>query len=606
MHKKKPQHKKNRFLKMVLFVFFLITLLFSGFLFFISHNLPSIEEIKKTGRKPSVMFENAQGHILTSYGDIYGETITPKDLPPHVIWAFLAAEDRRFYSHFGIDIFGIFRALSSNIFKKHSLQGASTITQQLAKNFLISTQRFDHSNRSLKRKIEEVMMSFWLEKTFSKDEILMMYLNRSYFGSGTLGIDAAARKYFGKSAKQLTIMESATLAGLLKAPSKYSPHHNPELALKRAKIVLKSMINAKFIKDETFSSPEFTTLDQGGSSIRYLFDWVLDSTPNLIGLINEDITITTTLDLYIQQQADHILKEFLTNNKINASQGAIIVLDKTGAVKAMVGGKNYRKSSFNRATQALRQSGSAFKFFVYLAALENGFEPSSLVEDKRRVYQKWSPKNYINQYAGTVSIRNAFAQSLNTVSVDLCDKVGTSKVIEMARRLGVTSAIPHNLSIALGSCDNTLLEMTCAYATVANMGQEVKPFGVLSIHTRNNKDLYKHDPQKPSQLIDVLVAQKMDDLLKEVVSSGTGKKAYIENMSLAGKTGTTQNHKDAWFIGYTDEYTIGVWIGNDDGSGMKKATGGSGPAAIFKNLVQNIHQNKNKSSIDAILKDLEN
>lgn len=223
MHKKKTQHKKNRFLKMVLFMLFLMSLLFLGFLFFISHNLPSIEEIKKTGRKPSVMFENSQGNILTSYGDIYGETISPKDLPPHVIWAFLAAEDRRFYSHFGIDIFGILRALSSNIFKKYSLQGASTITQQLAKNFLISTQRFDHSNRSMKRKIEEVMMSFWLEKTFSKDEILMMYLNRSYFGSGTLGIDAAARKYFGKSAKELTIMESATLAGLLKAPSKYSP-----------------------------------------------------------------------------------------------------------------------------------------------------------------------------------------------------------------------------------------------------------------------------------------------------------------------------------------------------------------------------------------------
>lgn len=366
------------------------------------------------------------------------------------------------------------------------------------------------------------------------------------------------------------------------------------------------MINAKFIKDETFPSPEFTTLDQGGSSIRYLFDWVLDSTPNLIGLINEDITITTTLDLYTQQQSVHILKDFLNNNKINASQGAIVVLDKTGAVKAMVGGKNYRKSSFNRATQALRQSGSAFKFFVYLAALENGFEPSSLVEDKRRVYQKWSPKNYINQYAGTVSVRNAFAQSLNTVSVDLCDKVGTSKVIEIARRLGITSPIPHNLSIALGSCDNTLLEMTCAYATIANMGQEIKPFGVLSIHTRNNKELYKHEFEKPSQLIDVLVAQKMDDLLKEVVSSGTGKKSYIENMNLAGKTGTTQNHKDTWFIGYTDEYTIGVWIGNDDGSSMKKATGGSGPAAIFKNLVQNIHQNKNKSSIEAILKDLEN
>ncbi len=604
MPKKKIQHKKNSFLKIVLFMLFLITILFSGFLLFISRNLPNIEEIKKTGRKPSITFENEQGNILTSYGDIYGETVTPKDLPPHVISAFLAAEDRRFYSHFGIDVFGISRALISNLFKKNSLQGASTITQQLAKNFLISTQRFDHSNRSIKRKIEEVMMSFWLEKTFSKDEILMMYLNRSYFGSGTLGIDGAARKYFGKSSKQLTVMESATLAGLLKAPSKYSPHNNPDLAIKRARLILKGMINSKFIKDEFFPSPEFTTLNQGGSSIRYLFDWIIDSIPNLIGLVNEDITITTTLDLHMQQQSDRILKDFLSTNKINASQGAIVILDKSGAVKAMVGGENYRKSSFNRVTQALRQSGSVFKIFVYLAALENGFEPSSLVEDKRRVYQKWSPRNYINQYKGTVSLRDAFAKSLNTVSVDLCDKVGIAKVIEMARRLGITSQIPHNLSIALGSCDNTLLEMTAAYATIANMGQEVKPFATIAIHTRNNKELYKNEFQKPSQSIDILVAQKMDDLLKEVISSGTGKKAYISNLAIAGKTGTTQNYKDAWFIGYTDDHTIGVWLGNDDGSPMKKQTGGLGPATIFKKIVQSI-QNNTTLSIESILLDLE-
>ena len=605
---RKKKRKQTKIWKIIFIIFSTLFLTGSGILFFIAQSLPSIDEIKKTGRRPSIIFQNDQGETISSYGDMYGELLSPKDLPPHVVGAILAIEDRRFYSHFGVDIFGIIRALYSNIIEKNSLQGASTLTQQLAKNFLISTERFNHSNRSMKRKIQELLLSLWLERNFSKDEILMMYLNRSYFGSGTLGIDAAAQKYFGKSAKTLNIMEGAVLAGLLKAPSKYSPHHNPELAIKRARTVISAMVEGGFIdaQKKIQNDPDFPTLEHSGSSVRYFFDWVLDTVPDLVGIINDDIIVSTTLDVRIQKQADTALKAYLKNNTGKASQGAVLVMDKYGAVKAMIGGASYRKSSFNRVTQAQRQSGSAFKLFVYLAALENGFEPSSLVEDKRRTYsKKWSPRNYGNQYLGTVSLSTAFAKSLNTVSVYLCNEIGPQTVIKMARRLGITSEIPVNLSIALGSCDNSLLEITSAYGTVSNMGQEMKPFGIISIKNRENQELYENKIETPSQILTTQIAGQMHELLTEVVQSGTGRKAGIPGINIAGKTGTTQNHKDAWFIGYTNDYVIGVWLGNDNGAPMKEVTGGKGPAIIFKEIIQYLNFEEPKGSIESILKEFE-
>ncbi len=606
--RKKKSKKTWKIWKILFIIFLSLGVICSGVLFVIALSLPSIDEIKKTGRRPAVIFQNDQGEVITSYGDMCGEMLSPKDLPPHVVQAFLAIEDRRFYSHFGIDVFGVLRALYSNIIEKNSLQGASTLTQQLAKNFLISTERFDHSNRSMKRKVQEVLLSLWLERNFSKDEILMMYLNRSYFGSGTLGIDAAAQKYFGKSARKLTLMEGAVLAGLLKAPSKYSPHHNPELAIKRARVVLGAMVAGGFIDEQVKMQPDpnFPALEHSGSSVGYFFDWVLDTVPDLVGIMNDDMTITTTMDIYIQKQADTALKNYLKNNAAKASQGAILVMDKYGAVKAMVGGASYRNSPFNRVTQAQRQSGSAFKLFVYLAALENGFELSSLVEDKRRTYgKKWSPRNYGNKYLGMVSLSTAFAKSLNTVAVDLCDQLGPQTVIKMARRLGITSNIPANLSIALGSCDNTLLELTSAYGTVSNMGQEMKPFGILSITNRKAELLHQQQTETPLQVLNTQVAGQMHELLTEVVQSGTGRKAGIPGISIAGKTGTTQNHKDAWFIGYTNDYVIGVWLGNDNGSPMKEATGGQGPAVIFKDIVQRLNTEEPKGSIESLLQELE-
>jgi penicillin-binding protein 1A len=307
----------------------------------------------------------------------------------------------------------------------------------------------------------------------------------------------------------------------------------------------------------------------------------------------------------IQKQADLALKNFLKNNKVKASQGAVLVLDNSGAIKAMVGGENYRKSPFNRATQAQRQSGSAFKLFVYLAALEQGYTASSLFEDKRRTYgKKWSPKNYKNQYLGTVSLSTAFAKSLNTVAVHLCDELGPASVIKMARNLGITSPIPPNLSIALGSCDNTLLELTSSYGVIANMGQEMRSFGILSIITRENQELYTHALEASSQVLDSAIAGQMHELLREVVENGTGRKAGIPGADISGKTGTTQNHKDAWFIGYTNTHIIGVWIGNDNGSPMKEATGGSGPTIIFKDIVQKINSGEERGSIESILQEL--
>ena len=575
---------------------------------YLKRDLPSIAEMQKAHRKASISFLNEQGYRIGLYGDSVGDIINIKDLPQYSIDALLSIEDQRFFQHLGIDFRSLFRAFYQNWTSKGHLQGGSTITQQLAKNFLISAEKFGVYERSYKRKIQELFLTFWLEWNFSKEDILKMYLNRSYFGSGAIGIDAASKRYFGKSCNELSLSESAMLMGLVKAPSAYSPHKSFEHALKRSHLVLKNMLRLKKISSQDYqnalkSPPTIIPPEEGGNSTRYFFDWILESMPNLIGSTQEDLNIVTTLDIKIQKIAHLALNQFL--DKTPKTEGAVVVMDMGGKVLSLVGGKSYKKSSFNRATQGERQSGSLFKLFVYTTALQQGYKPTDILEDKRRRYGKWSPKNHTEKYWGHVSLCEAFSKSLNTVAVELTNQIGVDKVIKTSRDMGLISKIPKNLSISLGTSDHSLLELTSAYGIIPSGGIPLSPFGILKIEDSNHQIKYLHEPQIVFPVLENDVVQNMDFLLKSVVKEGTGRKAQVSNIEIAGKTGTSQNYKDAWFIGYTKDYIIGVWLGNDDGSSLKKVTGGMIPALIFKKIIEDIHTSP-PESMESILESLSN
>ncbi|WP_370200928.1 transglycosylase domain-containing protein [Roseibium sp.] len=553
--------------------------------------LPPTSEWQVPARPPNVKIVAANGELLANRGDTGGEAVRLEQLPPYLPNAVIAIEDRRFRSHFGVDPVGLARAVYTNFTSGRLQQGGSTLTQQLAKNLFLE------QDRTIKRKIQELVLAFWLEAEYSKDEILEMYLNRVYLGSGAYGVDAAARRYFGKSARLLTIPEAATIAGLLKAPSRYSPARNPDLAEDRAQLVLAAMNEEGYITGDeaknALAAPAKVVRRYTTASENYAADWVMDVLPHFIGSIETDIVVDTTIDPKMQRAAEQALRSALKENreKYGVSQGAVVTLDTAGAVKALVGGADYSKSQFNRAAYAKRQPGSSFKPFVYLAALENGLSPQTIRQDQPVRFGNWSPQNYSKDYYGPVTLTRALSLSLNTVAAQLTYEVGAGTVADTAKRLGVTSEMKNNLSIALGTSEVTPLEIAGAYVPFSNGGYGVLPHVIRRIKTVDGKTLYSRSGDGRGRVIDRRLVGEMNMMMSETLITGTGRKARLESGRPAGgKTGTSQDFRDAWFIGYTGNLTTAVWFGNDDNSPTRKASGGGLPATVWKEVMDASHE----------------
>ncbi len=560
----------------------------AGLLAFFAYDLPDVGKLARIERQPALTLLAADGATtVATYGDLYGESLSAQQLPKVLKQAAIAIEDHRFYSHFGVDLIGTARAVYVNLRENRLVQGGSSITQQLAKNVFLTGER------TLKRKIQEVMLALWLERRYSKDDILALYLNRVYFGAGTWGVDAAAQRYFGKSAKALDLAEAAMIAGLVKAPSRYAPTADLARAQSRAAVVLERMAEEGFVAaaDAAAAKARPATLAasaQSSRDTRYFADWVADQVDDFVGRGHPDLIVQTTLDPRMQGAAEEALRRVMETEgpKHEASQAALVAMTADGAVKAMVGGLNYRETSFNRATQARRQPGSAFKLFVYLAALEAGMSPDTPFYDGPLSIGGWSPGNYEGKYQGELSMRDAVARSSNTIAVQISEQAGRRNVIEMAHRLGIAAKLPAVPSIALGTSEVTLLELTGAYGAMASGGIGVIPFGISQIRTREGRVLYRREGGGPGRVLSPGVQSQMQDMLAGVVASpfGTGRAARLDRPTFA-KTGTTQDFRDAWFVGYSPELVAGVWVGNDNDSPMKKVTGGGLPALVWKDFM---------------------
>jgi len=548
-------------------------------------DLPDIDKMTATTRRPSVVFQSVEGEVFAAFGDLYGEALTLPEISPYLVQAVLATEDRRFFSHFGIDLFGLARAFYTNLRAGHVVQGGSTITQQLAKNLFLTP------DRTMKRKMQEVLMALWLERRFSKEQILALYLNRVYLGSGTFGVDAAARRYFDVSARKIGLYQAAVIAGLLKAPSRYSPINDPEASRRRTADVVQNMVEAGYIDQKTADAAQVTgaaeLVHRAPAAGRYFADWMMSHLDQFGEVAGRDVVIQTTLDLGLQRKVEADLKALLSGPgaKANVSQGAVVVMTPDGAVRAMVGGREYDDSQFNRAAQGLRQPGSSFKPFVYLTAMERGYSPDDTIEDAPIKLGNWSPGNYTGRYLGTITLRQALAESVNTVAVRLVEAVGPNRVIATARRLGISSDLRKDATLALGTSEVTLLEMTNAYAAFANGGQGVTAYGVAQITDPSGHVLFKRQGGGFGQVISPSALAKMQDVMSAVIQNGSGKAARLDRPA-AGKTGTTQDYRDAWFMGFTADYVTGVWLGNDDyRNEMKKVTGGGLPAQLWKQVM---------------------
>jgi penicillin-binding protein 1A len=543
-------------------------------------------------RPPNVTIVAADGAVLAERGLRRGH-IRVDVLPDHLIKAVMATEDRRFYSHLGIDPIGLTRAIYSNLSAGTVVEGGSTITQQLAKNLFLKPER------TITRKLEELIYAVWLEQRFSKDEIIELYLNRVYFGGGTYGVEAAARHYFGKSARDVSLPQSAMLAGLLKAPSRYAPTRSVKAASARAEEVLDNMVEAGFLTEaqKLAASQQPLRLRAKGDDTGYPYavDWVAELLPEYVGENDGALIVDTTIDAQLQRASQEQLRKLLDGEgrALSAGEGAVVVLDPgTGAVKALVGGRSYKASPYDRALKARRQPGSAFKPFVYLTALEAGYSPDSIAYDGPVNIGGWTPKNYTNNYKGKVTLRYSLAHSLNTVAVKLTSQVGPGRVVHTAQRLGIRSKLHAQPSIALGTGEVTLLELAGAYAPFANGGMRVLPHVITRIRNGDGKVLYQRRKSATGQVVALHNVGAMNDMLNSALVRGTGKRAAIPLHVAGGKTGTTQNSRDAWFVGYTAHYVAGVWIGNDDNSRMKKVTGGTLPASLWHDIMLYAHQDK--------------
>ncbi|MAE50939.1 MAG: penicillin-binding protein [Micavibrio sp.] len=562
-------------------------IIMGGVLAYYASELPDIAESASFERQSSITILDVRGEVLARYGEIKGNSVDIADIPPHLIQAVMAIEDRRFYSHFGIDLLGLARAMIVNIQAGGVVQGGSTITQQLAKNLFLSHER------TLKRKIQEAMLAIWLEHELSKDEIMSAYLNRVYLGSGSYGVDAAAMLYFDKPVKDITLRESAIIAGLLKAPSRYSPRRNPNLANERADVVLAAMVDAGYITDAQAKGlsniPPLPPQKPGSAnSVRYFTDWVVDGLDDLIGTPETDLVIETTLVSDIQDAAKNAIQNNLAQygTDLEVGQGAAIVMAHDGAVIALVGGRDYNRSQFNRITQARRQPGSSFKPLVYLTALENGFTPASQIMDEKITTGRYRPENFGDKYYGMVNLETALTLSLNTVSYQLMKDLGPQSVIETARRLGIISPLEADLSLALGSSSISPLELATAYAAIANGGYGVFPYAITKIRDDDGRTYFKRPDQTLTRRVaDERAIRQLQVMMQNVVENGTGQRAR-QAFPVGGKTGTSQDSRDAWFAGFSDKLVAVVWTGNDDNSPTKGVTGGSIPAGIWSEIMR--------------------
>ncbi|MFT4121133.1 transglycosylase domain-containing protein [Bradyrhizobium sp.] len=561
-----------------------------GLVIYVGAHLPPIQSLEIPKRPPTIQIVGIDGSLLAQRGEMAGANVSLKDLPPYLPKAFIAIEDRRFYSHFGIDPIGIFRAAVTNVLHHGVSQGGSTLTQQLAKNLFLTQER------TLQRKLQEAELAIWLERNHSKNEILELYLNRVYFGSGAYGVEAAAQRYFGKSAKDVTIAEAAMLAGLVKSPSRLAPNRNPEGAEARAQVVLAAMADAKFITDAqaqaSIGHPSYNVKPVGAGTVNYVADWIGEVLDDLVGQIDQSITVETTIDPKLQSVAEAaVIDELAAKSvKFNVSQGALVAMTPDGAVRAMVGGRNYSDSQYNRAVTAKRQPGSSFKPFVYLTALEQGLTPDTIRQDAPIEVKGWKPENYTHEYFGSVTLTQALAMSLNTVAIRLGLEVGPKNVVRTAHRLGISSKLEPNASIALGTSEVSVVEMVGAYAPFANGGFAVSPHVVRRIKTIDGKLLYMRQPDERNPVVEPRYVAMMNAMMRETLISGTAKKAEIPGWPAAGKTGTSQDYRDAWFIGYTSNLVTGVWLGNDDNSPTKKATGGGLPVEVWSRFMRAAHE----------------
>ncbi|MBN9043682.1 MAG: penicillin-binding protein [Rhizobiales bacterium 62-47] len=562
----------------------------TGVVIYIGAHLPPIQSLEIPKRPPTIEIVGLDGSVLATRGEMAGANVSLKELPPYLPKAFIAIEDRRFYSHYGVDPLGIVRAAAANIMHRGVSQGGSTLTQQLAKNLFLTQER------TLQRKLQEVELAFWLERKHSKNQILELYLNRVYFGSGAYGVEAAAQKYFGKSARKVTLAEAAMLAGLVKSPSRLAPNRNPEGAEKRAQTVLAAMADANFITAQqaqaAIARPSYAVKPTGAGTVNYVADWIGEVLDDLVGQIDQNIVVETSIDPKLQSIAEAaIIDELAAKSvKFNVTQGALVAMTPTGEVRAMVGGRNYADSQFNRAVTAKRQPGSAFKPFVYLTAIEAGLTPDTIRQDAPLDVKGWKPENYTHEYFGSVTLTQALAMSLNTVAVRLGLEVGPKNVVRTAHRLGIASKLEANASIALGTSEVSLLELSGAYAPFANGGRAVSPHVVTRIRTDSGKVLYMRQPDPLDQVIEPRNVAMMNTMMRETLVSGTARKAEIPGWIAAGKTGTSQDFRDAWFIGYTSNLVTGVWLGNDDNSPTRKATGGGLPVEIWTRFMRAAHQ----------------
>jgi len=562
----------------------------AGVVVWVGAHLPAIQSLEIPKRPPTIQITGVDGSTLAIRGEMPGANVALKDLPAYLPRAFIAIEDRRFYSHFGIDPWGILRAAVANVLHRGVSQGGSTLTQQLAKNLFLTQER------TFQRKLQEVELALWLERKHSKNEILELYLNRVYFGSGAYGVEAAAQRYFGKPAKNVTIAEAAMLAGLVKSPSRLAPNRNPEGAEQRAHTVLTAMAEAKFITEAqaqaSIGHPSYNVKPVGAGTVNYVADWISEVLDDLVGQIDQSVVVETSIDPKLQAAAEAaVIDELAAKSvKFNVSQGALVAMAPDGAVRAMVGGRNYSDSQYNRAVTAKRQPGSAFKPFVYLTAMEAGLTPDTVRQDGPLDVKGWKPENYSHEYLGPVTLTQALSMSLNTVAVRLGLEVGPKNVVRTAHRLGISSKLDANASIALGTSEVSMVELVGAYTPFANGGLGVSPHVVSKIRTVEGKVLYQRQSDQLGQVIDPHFVAEMNTMMQETLLSGTAHKAELPGWMAAGKTGTSQDFRDAWFIGYTANLVTGVWLGNDDNSPTKKATGGGLPVEIWTRFMKVAHQ----------------
>jgi penicillin-binding protein 1A len=552
----------------------------------------------------AVTFLDRYGNEIGSRGIRHNDAIPLEEYPDYLIKAVLATEDRRFYEHFGIDVPGTARALNANARAGGVVQGGSSITQQLAKNLFLSNER------TIERKIKEAYLALWLESHLTKNEILKLYLDRGYMGGGAFGVDAAAQYYFGKSARDVTLAEAAMLAGLFKAPSRFSPNVNLPAARARANVVLDNLVDAGFMTEgQVFGARRnpATPIDRRDEhSPNYYLDWAFDEIKKIVDTFPKSVServfvVRTAIDMNLQRETENAIETSLRQygHEYHATQSAAVLMDLDGGVRAMVGGRDYGQSQFNRAVDALRQPGSSFKPYVYATALANGFKPTSIVVDAPICLGNWCPQNYGHSYGGSMTLTQAITHSINTVAVRLSiavgggnPKAGRAKIIETAHKMGIRTPLPDSSSLPIGAAEVTVLDHTGAYATFPNLGKAVTPHAILEIRTPSGPSLWRwdRDGPKPRQVISTQVATEMIYMMNKVVEEGTGKRAMLDGIRTAGKTGTTNAYRDAWFMGYTGNFVCGIWFGNDDFAPTNRMTGGSLPAMTWHDIMTYAHQ----------------